>query len=341
MKIMWIGHGGLLFVSGKNKILIDPYLSNSLSLRDKTFRRKMSIKHKILGIKPDAIIITSSHPDRADLKTVKALLKKKRKIKTDVLSCGSIFKTIIKSGGYKSANHVMLAPGCEWTVGDMIVKAVPAMTDDPTAFGVIITDNNDGKKYYVASNTLYSEELLDQLPDDLFASFVPIGGAFGSMNVHDAVRFSKRLNAEFTVPVLFGMFDKNQKADDFIVGGRVVPKIYKVIQFTLFPVQSIFANSGLDMFYNEKKTKDKIDIYEDDIEAITTETTIYSDSEAYYQHTGYTGTYDVSALTSSGLGTADATPSVSEDIKDDAPLVSEDIKDDTASVGASTDGDNQ
>lgn len=331
MKIMWIGHGGLLFVSGKSKILIDPYLSNSLSLRDKTFRRKMSIKHKILGIKPDAIIITSSHPDRADLKTVKTLLRKKRKIKTDVLSCGSIFKTIIKSGGYKSANHVMLAPGYEWTVGDMMIRAVPAMTDDPTAFGVIITDCNDGKKYYVASNTLYSEELLDQLPDDLFAAFVPIGGAFGSMNAHDAIRFSKRLNAEFTVPVLFGMFDKNQKADDFIVGGRVVPKIYKVIQFTLFPVQSIFANSGLDIFYNEKKTKDRSDIYDDDIEAITSETSIYSDSDACCQHTGYTGTYDISTLSSSDSEAPIAT----------APSASENVEDDTTSVGASTDGDNQ
>ena len=40
MKVMWIGHGGLLFVSGKHKILIDPYLSDSLRSANKKLRRR-------------------------------------------------------------------------------------------------------------------------------------------------------------------------------------------------------------------------------------------------------------------------------------------------------------
>ena len=271
MKVMWIGHGGLLFVSGKTKVVIDPYLSNSLRDTDASFKRKMGIKKKLLKIKPDAIILTSSHPDRCDPKTVTAYVKKRKflffpikvKHKVDVLCSQTVFKAHSKAWTKMNANPVMFGADLEWSVGNLVIKGVSAKTDDTSAFGLIITDITDGKKYYIASNTLYSDKLFNKLPDDLFAAFIPVGGMFGSMNIIDATRFARRLNAQFSIPVLFGMFDKKQKADDFVVPGRIIPKIYKIIQFTMFPVNSIFS-SGLDMFFNEKnKKKINLDDFDD------------------------------------------------------------------------------
>ena len=41
MKTVWLGQGGLLIISGKLKIVVDPYLSNSMRLVDKTMKRRV------------------------------------------------------------------------------------------------------------------------------------------------------------------------------------------------------------------------------------------------------------------------------------------------------------
>ena len=40
MKIIWLGQSGLLFVSGNKKIVVDPYLSDSLKKIDKRMCQK-------------------------------------------------------------------------------------------------------------------------------------------------------------------------------------------------------------------------------------------------------------------------------------------------------------
>ena len=288
MKVMWIGHGGLLFVSGKTKVVIDPYLSNSLSVLDSSLSRKLRIKRKLLRIKPNALILTSSLPEHTDWKTIKKYLNKKRKNKIAVLSCRNTYDKMVienepfkkkvmkkitkKQRIYRSANHTAFAPGMEWSVGDLTIRAVSAYSNDPTAFGLIIQDRTDGKKYYVAGPTMYNEKLFEELPDDLYAAFVPIGGEFGMMNNIDAVRFAKRLDSEFVVPMAYGMFNKRLKPDiDFKVAGRVLPKAYRIIEFTLCPLQPLF-NSGLDIFYNEKLPKKKKGTLEEqDVDKLSSE----------------------------------------------------------------------
>ena len=265
MKVMWIGHGGLLFVSGKNKILIDPYLSNSLSLDDKFFRRRTRIKASLYALKPDVIITTSSQRDRADFKTIRRLSEgpfwflgqynifgRFSKYRPTILASENAYSKA-KTLGLKHRPLTMFEPGCEWSLGDMTIKAVPAITSDFSAFGLIITDNEDGKKYYVASNTLYCEDLIKSLPTDIYCGFFPIGGIFGSMNAIDASRFAKALNPEYAVPVQFGTLDR-VKPEQFIVGGRIIPKIYKVIDFNS-PDGPTVSNSGIGFFFNEKSSK--------------------------------------------------------------------------------------
>ena len=251
MKVMWIGHGGLLFISGRNKILIDPYLSNLMHAENKTLKRRMPIKKKLFSIKPDVTILTSSHPDRADFNTVKKLeSKRSRSYTPPVLACENAFKSVKSWKLKKKLNLIMFEKGLEWTVGNLHILAVDAKSDDRSAFGLIITDKEDGKKYYVASSTLYSEELISKLPEDIYAAFLPISGTFGAMNMADASRFSEKLNAKFVVPVQFGMFDKTSP-DQFIAYGKIVPQIYTVIDFS---GQSDPLLETLDKRYNEIDT---------------------------------------------------------------------------------------
>ena len=70
MKTIWLGQGGLLIVSGKLKVVVDPYLSNSMRQVDKTMKRRLKVDKHFLKIKPDMIILTNSHPDHADMVTI-------------------------------------------------------------------------------------------------------------------------------------------------------------------------------------------------------------------------------------------------------------------------------
>ena len=231
MKLLWLGQSGLLFDFDGLKVMIDPYLTDSLAEQGKEFTRKTKINKKLFGAKPDIIILTTGHLDHADDGSIERLLKHMgRKKRATILSCESVYDYITTVPKMSGANHIMLEKYSEWTVGYINIQAVPAKTDDKTAFGVVITDFASGKKYYIAGDTLYNKQVIDNLPSDIYAAFLPINGEFGSMNVTDAKRFAEKIQARFCVPVHFGMFDKI-KPSTFDVSNAIIPKPYKIINF--------------------------------------------------------------------------------------------------------------
>jgi hypothetical protein len=153
MKIIWLGQNGLLFVSGRNKILVDPYLSDSLRDVDIRMVRGWKINKKLYTVDPNVIVLTNSHMDHTDIVSLKNYIEKNR-IPITILCSESVFEIINSSGIVGRYNNVMLRHGSEWTHENLIIKSVPAMTDDKGAMGVVITAETDGKKYYIASDTL-------------------------------------------------------------------------------------------------------------------------------------------------------------------------------------------
>ena len=253
MQIVWLGQGGLMLVSKKNKILVDPYMSNALKKVDKGLKRKVRVRKKFFKLKPDVIVLTNCHPDHTDMKTLSKFLKKK-KTGVTVLSCENSFKELISTKDCNKANHIMFGEGDEWSLNTLHIKAIKARTDDRTAFGLLITDSTDGKKYYIASNTLYNEAIIDEIPKELYAAFIPISGTYGCMNTQDAERFAKRLDADFVVPINYGMFD-TLDPDNFKCLGKVVPKPFRAIEFNILSVQSLFAPKVFDRKFNEKEAE--------------------------------------------------------------------------------------
>lgn len=227
MKVIWLGQNGLLFVSGRNKILVDPYLSDSLRDLDIRMVRGWRINKKFYSIDPNVIVLTNSHLDHTDIVSLKNYIERNR-IPITLLCSESVFEIINSSGIVGRYNNVMLRHGSEWTHDNLNIKSVPAMTDDKGAMGVVITDSTDGKKYYVTSDTLYNESIFASVPKDIDTLFIPINGEDGSMNVYDAMRFAKVIDAVHTVPVHYGMFD-DVDPKIFKCEGRVIPDIYKVI----------------------------------------------------------------------------------------------------------------
>ena len=220
MKITYLGQAGLLFEKDGFKIMIDPYLSDSVEKINPKNYRRVPVDESFLKIKPDVMIFTHNHLDHYDPETVSHFIDENSN--TTVLAPKSVWDEVRKIGG--NNNYILFNHHTEWTEKGIRFTAVKAEHSDITPIGVIIDDGE--RKYYVTGDTLYNEDIFADIPSDIYALFLPVNGVGNNMNMTDAARFAKRINAERTVPIHIGMFDE-LAADEFDCKNRVIPEIYK------------------------------------------------------------------------------------------------------------------
>lgn len=223
MKITYLGQAGLLFENHGFKIMIDPYLSDSVEKINPKNYRRVPVDESFFKIKPDVMIFTHNHLDHYDPETVSHFIDENSNI--TVLAPKSVWDEVRKIGG--NNNYVLFNRHTEWTQNGIKFTAVKAEHSDITPIGVIIDDGE--RKYYVTGDTLYNEEIFGDIPSDIYALFLPVNGVGNNMNMTDAARFAKRINAKRAVPIHIGMFDE-LTADGFQSENKVIPKIYKEIE---------------------------------------------------------------------------------------------------------------
>ena len=223
MKIIWLGQAGLLFEKGDFKIMIDPYLSNSVEKVSPQNYRRIPVDESFLDMRPDVMIFTHNHLDHYDPETIKHFINEDSN--TLVLAPKSVWDAVRKIGG--NNNYVLFNRHTSWSENGIRFTAVKAEHSDITPIGVIIEDV--AKKYYITGDTLYNEEIFEDIPKDIYALFLPVNGVGNNMNMTDALRFAKRINAKKTVPIHFGMFDE-LTADGFKCENKVIPEIYREIK---------------------------------------------------------------------------------------------------------------
>ena len=222
MQCIWLGQAGLLFEKDGYKIMIDPYLSDSVERVNPKNYRRVEVEETLFDINPNVMVFTHNHLDHYDPETVKHFINKESNI--IVLAPKSVWDEVRKLGG--NNNYVLFNRHTEWTENGIRFTAVKAEHSDPTPIGVIMECDN--KKYYITGDTLYNEEIFEDIPSDIYALFLPINGVGNNMNMIDAARFAKKVNAEKTVPLHIGMFDEIT-ADNFECQNKVIPEIYKEI----------------------------------------------------------------------------------------------------------------
>ena len=222
MKITYLGQAGLLFEKDGFKIMIDPYLSDSVvKVNPKNFRR-VPVKEELFQIKPDVMIFTHNHLDHYDPETVSHFISSKTTV--TVLSPSSVWGEVRKLGG--DNNFVLFNRHTTWTVNGIKITAVKAEHSDPTPIGVIIEDGE--KKYYITGDTLYNEDIFADIPKDIYALFLPVNGVGNNMNMTDAKRFCERIKPKYAVPVHCGMFDELDSGK-LEYKNKVIPKIYEEV----------------------------------------------------------------------------------------------------------------
>ena len=205
MKFTWLGQAGILLEKNGKKIMIDPYLSDSIHKKDPTRTRRYPADLRYLGVTPNVLIFTHDHIDHYDPDTAPILLKNAEGAMT-VLCPSSVWQKARTEGG--PHNYVQFNRYTEWTEHGFRFRAVKAEHSDVFAIGVLIKDLADGRIYYVTGDTLYNKAILADLPEDLDAVFLPINGVGNNMNAEDASRFADATGAKNAVPLHFGMFDE-------------------------------------------------------------------------------------------------------------------------------------
>ena len=224
MQVKWIGQAGLLIDTGEFKIMVDPYLSDSVAKINPKNRRRMKIDESLFEEKPEVILITHNHMDHLDPETLPKLLESRESI--TVLAPRGSWETVREYGG--EHNYVMFNRKTVWTYKNVIFTAVKAEHSDAGAIGFIVDDGS--QKLYITGDTLYNAEIFEDLPDDIYAVFLPVNGMGNNMNIEDAKRFAKKTGARFSVPIHWGMFD-DIKPERFNAANSVIPRIYEEIKF--------------------------------------------------------------------------------------------------------------
>ena len=221
MEVTFLGQAGLMFEKDGFRIMVDPYLSDSVGKKNPDCLRRVPVDESFFLKRPDVMIFTHSHLDHYDPETAERFFSLYSGM--TVLSPSSVWQEARK---HRCGNHVLFDAGTSWTERGVRFTAVTAVHSDIHAIGVIIDDGD--RKYYVTGDTLYSEKIFFEIPEDIYALFLPVNGVGNNMNMCDAARFAARVGAEKTVPIHTGLFDSIDPGELDCLG-KTVPVIYRKI----------------------------------------------------------------------------------------------------------------
>ena len=219
MQIVWMGQAGLLIDTGNIKIMVDPYLSDSVARINPKNWRRVPVDEAFFREEPDMIVITHNHLDHLDPETLSRLLDTQKTV--TLLASYDAWQEARKFGG--NHNYVMFNRGTVWTQDGLIFTAVKAEHSDLTAIGFVLDDGV--QKIYITGDTLYNKEIFGDLPEDIDAVFLPINGVGNNMNIADAKRFARKIGAKKAVPIHWGLFDEIDPAG-FDLENAMIPTIY-------------------------------------------------------------------------------------------------------------------
>lgn len=202
--------------------MVDPYLSNSVAAIQPQNERRVSVDERFFDVTPDLMLFTHNHLDHYDPETVARFLQRDGAV--TVLSPSSVWERVRAFGGRH--RYLCFDRHAAFAQNGIALRAVKACHTDPMAIGVLL--EAEGKTYYLTGDTVYREELYEDLPSKIDVLFLPVNGIGNNMNMEEAAVFADRLRAEIVVPLHIGMFD-SLSADDFACDRKRIPEIYKEI----------------------------------------------------------------------------------------------------------------
>ena len=200
IKYYWITQGGFIFDINNIRIIIDPYLSNSVEKKEGLTRiTKIPISYEKL--KPDYVICTHNHLDHLDPETISKInLLYPNCIFSGPKSCiNKFFELKIKSQNIQELDTL--------SIKNISVIPVFAKHSDPYSVGIVLKFNN--KKLYITADTEYDELLVSETTTGCDIVFSCINGKWGNMSDKEAINLMKKIKPKTALPMHYGLFKEN------------------------------------------------------------------------------------------------------------------------------------
>jgi len=227
--LWWLGQSGFLIVSQGRAILLDPYLSDSLTRKyastDKPHDRitELVVDPAALGALGVIDAVTSSHlhTDHLDRETLEPVLALNPQASL-VIPEANRDEVLSRLGSQLGPRVVGIDAGVSATVGGVEFMGVPAAHNQVERdaqgrcrfLGYVVRFGN--KVFYHSGDTLWHEGLEPILrPQGVDVAFLPINGnrperrVAGNLDGREAARLAKNMQARLAIPCHFDLFEFN------------------------------------------------------------------------------------------------------------------------------------
>lgn len=244
--LWWLGQSGFLLQWKGKRVLLDPYLSDSLT-KKYAATNKPHVRMSERVIDPEMLknimVVTSSHnhTDHLDGETLAPIIKNNPDIKFIIPEANRDF--VAERVNCKKEFPVGLTDGRAVTIDEFIFHGIPAKHNE------IERDNNGNSRYmgyliefgkyriYHSGDTLWFDEMVDLLkPFSVDVAMLPINGndpgrkVDGNLSCLEAAELGKAINASWVIPCHYDMFTFNTaNVNDFAREAKKLNLHYQVL----------------------------------------------------------------------------------------------------------------
>ena len=240
-RLWWLGQSGFLLQWKCRHLLLDPYLSDSLTKKyAATDKPHIRMTERVVDpARLDFIDVATSshnHTDHLDGETLGSLLKANPRLMMVAPEANREF--IAARLGTDRTFPVGLRDGESVTVGSFRFSAVPAKHEEvsPECLGYVVEFGP--WRIYHSGDTLLYERMADRLrPFAIDVALLPINGraperrVAGNLSGAEAASLAKLMGARMVIPCHYEMFEFNT-ADpaEFIRTAESIGQPYRVLQ---------------------------------------------------------------------------------------------------------------
>jgi L-ascorbate metabolism protein UlaG (beta-lactamase superfamily) len=217
--IWWLGQSGFLIGHGGRHLLLDPYLSDSLTAKYKgTATPHVRMQPRVVAPEEltfvDAVLSTHGHTDHLDGATLRA-------VGAPVVAPSRIHELARERSG---GEVTPVAEGETVEVAGFSVQAVPAEHPGEHCVGYVIEAG--GRRLYHSGDTTW----IDPGVRGVDVAFLPINGKLGNLDGREAARLARLVEAALAVPCHYDMFEFNTATPEaFAVECERLGQAYRVL----------------------------------------------------------------------------------------------------------------
>jgi L-ascorbate metabolism protein UlaG (beta-lactamase superfamily) len=245
--LWWLGQSGFLLQWKGKRVLIDPYLSDSLTKKYANTEKphtRMSERVVDPELLKNILIVSSSHnhTDHLDAETLIPVLKNNPDIRFIIPKANRDF--VIERIKCDKDLPIGLNDGMSVAVDEFTFHGIPAKHNEIDRdergncryMGYVIEFGKN--KIYHSGDTLWFDEMVDLLqPFAVDVAILPINGndparnVAGNLNCTEAAELGKRVNAKCVIPCHYDMFSFNTaEVNDFVKEAERIRQPYRVLK---------------------------------------------------------------------------------------------------------------